>query len=98
MVITFFVLGVYIAKMGGNWSVGIAGPAKYEIVHLLRLARSLHTVCSDRLELFIRVGRTVSPTHPTDLTKQSRRAEPKVDEIYMLIRQLCSRAAGVWAD
>ena len=39
MVITFFVLGVYIAKMGGNWSVGIAGPAKHEIVHLLRLAK-----------------------------------------------------------
>ena len=40
----FFVQGVYIAKMGGNWSVGTAGPAKHEIVYLLRLARSLHTV------------------------------------------------------
>ena len=28
----FFVQGVYIAKMGGNCSAGIAGPAKHEIV------------------------------------------------------------------
>ena len=48
MLVTFFGQRVYIAKMGGNWSAGIAGPAKHRIVWFQKTQRTptLHNACT----------------------------------------------------